>query len=342
MMCREWVATAAAAGAQAAAGDEGEAWCSRGMTLFFAASGQGCGDEVGVVQEADLSAPPHPSGHQALVIDLLGCSLPMSRTGMINIGGSLHAQRFVRPDLVKLPAPDVQRRLPFEVVGPLDLVADVEVQAFVMAVVAGTRGSSPQQVDAQSHLPSRQTREAQESAHAGKRNTVGTADSRGQAVLGKERLEAGANRLGFGIGQGPCCQNLTAVLVAHGQSLAASFGIMPPTFEVHRPDVMAGRGHRMTAELPTQTGPALAPLVRQPAALQHALVLHMSRTTSVTYVLNLRRRAKPALPSIHSSGSFGSRVLFVRPFSESNEQLPIEGSSLLLSCYYQLVMEFLD
>jgi hypothetical protein len=98
----------------------------------------------------------------------------------------------------------------------------------------------------------------------------------------------------------------------------------------------------MTAELPTQTGPALAPLVRQPAALQHALVLHMSRTTSVTYVLNLRRRAKPALPSIHSSGSFGSRVLFVRPFSESNEQLPIEGSSLLLSCYYQLVMEFLD
>jgi len=84
-------------------------------------AGQSRGSGVGVVQ----------AGHQALVVDLFGRAFPMSRTVMMNISRSLHAQRFVRLDVVKLVAPEIQRRLPLDVFGLLHLVADVKVEALV-------------------------------------------------------------------------------------------------------------------------------------------------------------------------------------------------------------------
>ena len=80
----------------------------------------------------------------------------------------------------------------------------------------------------------------------------------------KEPLEAGLNAFGLGVGQGSGFEHVAAAFVSHRQRLAETFGIVPPALEVHRPDVVAGRGHLLTTELSTEAGPAFAPLLTNP------------------------------------------------------------------------------
>ncbi len=152
-------------------------------------AGQGRGDEVNLVLEANGATFLHASGHEPFVVDLLGCALPAARAGGVDFGWPLHAQRLVGPLFIELFTPMVEGGLPLGVIEALDFGAEVAMQALVMAVVAGSARTTAQQVDAQRY-PQAESRESPKGlALLAKGDPLSLRMARGNPCNSKSRLK---------------------------------------------------------------------------------------------------------------------------------------------------------
>src|SRR5207244_12618964 len=98
--------------------------------------------------------------------------------------------------------------------------------------------SSPFQRDPQDHPPRREPAEAEKSTHAPKGRTVVTANRFRYALPFKKTLKTLPHRVGLGVFQRTHFEQVTAMLIAHGQGFTALRTTSPPTLEIYCPHLI--------------------------------------------------------------------------------------------------------
>src|SRR6185436_2141218 len=132
------------------------------------------------------------------------------------------------------------------------------------AVVLRTARPTALQIDAQHHPPCRQAAQAQYGSNAGKGRTVIAANGTRQPMFAKQRFKTVPHSFHACICYRAQLQYVPAVLIAHGQGLAAlALATVPPTLEIHCPDFVGRLGFAPTAQ-----APCLLP-APQPSMLHH-------------------------------------------------------------------------
>src|SRR5690242_8099395 len=105
---------------------------------------QCCGDEKGLISKMDASGALHAPGFHPWIGQVLGCALEFASRGLIQFGGPFHPQGLVRALLVKHSPPFIETGLLFLT---SQFAFNIQVQAFVSAVVLGTSWSASFQIN---------------------------------------------------------------------------------------------------------------------------------------------------------------------------------------------------
>ena len=194
-----------------------------------------------------------------------------TRRALIYFRRAFHAQGFMRALVVKLLPPQIQRRL-FRRPG-FQLAGNIPVHSFVTTVVLRMARPTAFQINPQGHPPNRQPAQTKERLRVRKGCAVVTADGFGQAILLKQTLKTQTHSFSAGVRQATQLQQITAVFVPHGQRFATlSRRIIPPTLEVHRPDLIGCPASALTPQLPRRRcRPSARPRFRQARPRQHSL-----------------------------------------------------------------------
>src|SRR5262249_49991456 len=105
----------------------------------------------------------------------------------------------------------------------------------------------------------------------GKGAAIVTADGSRQSVALKETFKILLHRYAPGVLQGPQFQQVATVFIAYRQRFAPLQPIVPPAFEIHRPDLIGSLGLPAAAQPPALTSLAHLAFLGQTTAFQHPL-----------------------------------------------------------------------
>ena len=175
-----------------------------------------------------------PSQAHLGIIQILGRAFIFALRRKVDFPRAAHAQRLVRPLIVKALTPQIQGGL-IALAACFQLAADIAVQSLMGAVVLGMARPAAFQINSQRDPPHRETTQPQQTLHAGKGHAIVTADGVGQAVPGEKLLKTLPHRFAARVLQRPHLQHITAMLVAHRQRLASPPQASPPPFKIHCP-----------------------------------------------------------------------------------------------------------
>src|SRR5579871_3099021 len=244
---------------------------------------------------SDPAMVSHFARGQPRILHVLWTAFIAPDRVLINFRRTFHPQRFVRALVIKLLPPQIQCLL-LRGAG-FQLQPNVPMHSLVPAVILWMARSASLQINAQGHPPGRQPAQSHHSLHLRKGTAVVTANGSRQSMPLKQPLKTGPHSLGPRIGHPPQLQHIPTVFVPHGQRFAAlSLPVIPPAFEVHRPNII-GSLSTATTPKPPRLSRALPTTSRfsQPGSRQHPLKTALRGRLPVLAQIQLPNLARPPI-----------------------------------------------